>query len=419
MDNLIQEKRSRLYTRLVLRIVLWVLGILLLRFAGPPLLSLLAPFLAAFLVALALNPLVSKIRRKWGLPRRLIAFVLVILVFLILAALISWAVYIVVREVRLLSMDFQAIWASVEAGLASLYTTFAWVLDFFPTLKDINVMETLNQWLQSLSQEFLDSPGAGFAGVWAVTAKAGKVLLGVLIFMMAAYCITAEYPTIARLMEKYLGNRIYGYVRLLKNTTQSALWKYFKAQLLLALLAFTIMFVALVIYGQSYAFLIALLLAFFDFLPLLGTGIILVPWALVAATYGGDIVKAIFLLALSGGFFLIRRLVEPKILGSQTGLHPLVALLSIYIGLVKWGIWGAICAPLVVMVAVRVYNTRIFDHTIRDIRAVLQDVGGLFHRRRTWQRGEKARVKAAEVKKGRVAWEGRRRRPRRGTDKKA
>jgi predicted PurR-regulated permease PerM len=161
--------------------------------------------------------------------------------------------------------------------------------------------------------------------------------------------------------------------------------KYFKSQLILASLAFVVMFIALQIYGlffeMKYIFLIALSLMIIDFLPILGTSAILIPWAGYAILMEGDIVKGVFLLALAAGFFVLRRLVEPKILGSQTGLHPIVALMSIYIGLRLAGVWGAILGPVLVIMAIGVYNSRVFDNTIQDLKDLGIDLGGLFHRR--------------------------------------
>ncbi|MDR2736414.1 MAG: sporulation integral membrane protein YtvI [Gracilibacteraceae bacterium] len=376
MAEPVQERHKHLYIRLLLRIVLFVLVCLFLVYVLPSLLSLFAPFLAAFVVALVLNPLVTWIHRKTRLPRRLAALVLVVLVFAGLAALVSWGVYIFVGEMVSLAKDYQTAWAYLSSAFDYLYTQFTVVFEIFPQIKDFSLMDSLYDWIQRLSQTFLDSP---YSNIATFSSKVGNAVVVGIIFMIAAYIFTAEYRAISDLMERYFGNRIYGYMRLLKNSTQSALWRYLRAQLLLALLAFVVMFVALLIYGQPYAFLIALSLGFVDLLPIVGTVIILVPWAIVEYV-GGDVIKGIFLLALGGGFFVLRRFVEPKVLGSQTGLHPLVALGSVYLGFKMAGVLGAIFGPVVIMVAISINNTHVFDNTIKDFKDVLRHMARFLHR---------------------------------------
>lgn len=380
MDKLTQEQRRCLYIRLMLRAVLFTASILLLFFAVPPLFSLFAPFIFAFLMALVLNPLVSKLTKKFGFPRRLAALILVILVFAGLAALIGWFIYTVVSEAVSLARNFQSIWDSMTSALNVITIKLEWLLEFLPNDTGVtiaNIMNSIYQWLQTISGDFVNFILSKTA---SITTKIGNVVVGVVIFIMAAYFITAEYQTIGNLTKRYLDSRIYRHLIMLKDAFKSALGGYLKAQLLLALLAFAVMFPALAIYGQSYAFLIALFLAFLDFLPIVGTTVGLVPWGLIEMA-SGNIAKGIFLIILAGAFFVLRKIVEPKIVGSQTGLHPLVALMSIFVGLKVSGIWGAVLGPIVVMIAISVIKAHVFEDTIKDIKDVFNDLAGILQRK--------------------------------------
>ena len=388
MTEPVQESRDRLYIRLFLRLALLVVLLLFMVYALPPLLSLLAPFLAAFLVAVILNPPVTWLHDRLKLPRTLVALVLVVLLFAGVAALISWGVYIAVNEAVSLAKNYSGILDSVRGVMAYFYEQIAWILDIFPKFgegfAEFNIMDSVYTWIQTVSEDFLASPYSSMADI---TAAVSNAIVGVIIFLIAAFFLTVEYRAIGNLMERYFGDRVYGYMRLLKNSTQSALWRYLKAQLLLALLAFVVMFTALLIYGQiyeqKYVLLIALSLAFIDFLPIVGAVAVLIPWALVeffGLAGEPNYIKAVFLLILAVGFFVLRKVVEPKILGSQTGLHPLVALASIYVGLQLGGVLGAILGPVIVMVIISIYNTQIFDNTIKDVKCAMRDVTDLLHR---------------------------------------
>jgi predicted PurR-regulated permease PerM len=96
-----------------------------------------------------------------------------------------------------------------------------------------------------------------------------------------------------------------------------------------------------------YAFILALLTALVDFLPLLGTGIILIPWAIVSLLLG-EVRLGVGLLVLYAVSSVIRQILEPKLIGDGLGLHPLLSLAAMYSGLRLFGVWGMILAPLAV-----------------------------------------------------------------------
>ena len=121
--------------------------------------------------------------------------------------------------------------------------------------------------------------------------------------------------------------------------------QYLRACLLLGGLTFLQMFIGLAVLGVPYAFLLALLIAAVDFLPLLGTGIILIPWAAVCFLLG-QVKLGVGLLVLYGVSSVVRQVLEPKLIGDGLGLHPLLSLISMYAGLRLFGVWGMILAPL-------------------------------------------------------------------------
>ena len=94
----------------------------------------------------------------------------------------------------------------------------------------------------------------------------------------------------------------------------------------------------------------ALLTALVDAVPLLGTGTVLVPWALVSFL-SGEPVRAVGLLGVYVTALLTRSALEPKLLGRQLGLDPLAALVALYIGFRLWGFGGMILAPILTVTA--------------------------------------------------------------------
>ena len=107
--------------------------------------------------------------------------------------------------------------------------------------------------------------------------------------------------------------------------------------------------IGLLILGIRYPLAIALLVTIVDILPVLGTGTVLVPWAgyLIVS---GDFFTGIGLILLYLIITVIRRIVEPKVLGDAIGISALAALISLYVGYELMGVIGVFLGPIVVMI---------------------------------------------------------------------
>jgi sporulation integral membrane protein YtvI len=114
--------------------------------------------------------------------------------------------------------------------------------------------------------------------------------------------------------------------------------------------------IGLFILNVKYAFLIALLVGLSDAIPIVGTGVVMVPWILWTII-SGDMPLAMGLGIIYVLGILIRQIMEPKIVGSQIGLHPLVTLLAMYIGLKFFGIIGMFVGPISIIVVKRLQDS--------------------------------------------------------------
>jgi sporulation integral membrane protein YtvI len=123
---------------------------------------------------------------------------------------------------------------------------------------------------------------------------------------------------------------------------------YLKAYLLIMLITFFEVFIGLSILKVNYAFILAIVIAIVDILPVLGTGAVLVPWAILAFI-GGNAPLGIGLIVLYGVTLIARQIIEPRIIGSTLGLHPLMTLASVYIGLKLLGLAGIFIGPILAL----------------------------------------------------------------------
>jgi sporulation integral membrane protein YtvI len=164
--------------------------------------------------------------------------------------------------------------------------------------------------------------------------------------------------SIVALLPKAIRDRAASWRRGLKNAS----WGYLRAYLILLLLTLAELFVGFLILGVDYAFLIALITAAVDILPVLGVGTVLIPWAAVALIQK-NVTLGVGLLILFGAVSILRQILEPRIVGKSLGLHPLAALVASYVGWRIYGVVGMVAAPLVALLLKSVLGKKCGERT--------------------------------------------------------
>ena len=130
---------------------------------------------------------------------------------------------------------------------------------------------------------------------------------------------------------------------------------------------------------QEYAFLLALGLAVLDFIPLLGSGTVMVPWAVIAFLTR-DYPTAISVMVIWSVIALFRRVAEPKIVGDQTGLSPILSLVSIYGGMKLGGVVGMILGPILTLMVLNLSGLGMFRGVRLDLADAAADIASLLRR---------------------------------------
>lgn len=131
-----------------------------------------------------------------------------------------------------------------------------------------------------------------------------------------------------------------------KTNLLNALVGFLKAQLILISITFMESLIGLNVIGIKYAFIISVLVSLVDILPVLGTGSVYVPWGIISIIIG-KYKLGISLLVLYAIIVVVRYMIEPKIVGQQLGIHPLVSLISMYVGVRLMGAVGVILGPTI------------------------------------------------------------------------
>ena len=345
-----QRTASMLFCAAVGLLALW----LTFRFA----LGIIAPFLLAYLLSRAVRPLSERLTKRTRLPKSVAAAGLVILTVGLVSALTVGGVRRGIREVsRLaegLTADTEGLTAAVEAVLSRVQSLSAHI-PFLRRFEDApfyaDLCASVDRMVETGVARLTEAMTARLPdAAMTVAGFVPAAFIFITVTLLACYYFTADDGRLGRGVTAFLSrltppplrDRLPPIGRRLRRLGR----QYLRACLLLGLLTFCLSFIGLAILRIPYAFILALLLATVDLLPLLGTGIILIPWAVICLLLG-QVKLGIGLLALYTVSTLTRQILEPKLIGDGLGLHPLLSLFSMYAGLRLLGVWGMILAPLV------------------------------------------------------------------------
>ncbi len=320
-------------------------------------LSIAMPFLLGGAVAMLVQPAANKLARWTGLGQGLCKITVLILLGGALGGAGYLAVYSLWREAVEFYSWLQANADSVVSAIGGLFSTeqggislpiFIEKLLELPLIADF--FGGLDSLAHTMTSSLLAKLGQALTGA-AMNAATGvpSALLSVLVFFLSCFYLSMDG---ARLFEWTLGclpKQARPRVRGICDDVLQALRGYLRAYGLIFCLTLAEMVVGLHIVGVRYAFLIAVLVAAVDILPVLGSGALLVPWSAVALL-SRDVRTGVGLLVLWGVVTLVRQVAEPKIVGNSLGLHPLAALASMYVCFRLFGAVGLILGPCAAIV---------------------------------------------------------------------
>ena len=228
----------------------------------------------------------------------------------------------------------------------------------------------LNDLVTNLGSLVNDIAPKGVEVIGSVASNVTNGLIGIVVMILSAYFFIAEKDRMGEEMERLLPEGAIHTVTNVKNRLVSALGGFMKAQFKIMFIIFVILLIGLMILRSPYALLFALLIAFLDLLPILGTGTILIPWAVISFL-NGNIRQTIFLIILYVICLLARQMLQPKIIGESLGLGTLPTLVLIYVGYKLSGMKGMILALLIGVIFITLFRIGLFDNKIHRINTLV------------------------------------------------
>lgn len=330
---------------------------LLLRYLLPA----FAPFIFSFILALILQKPVNFLEKKCRVPRALSSALLMLLLLGLLCRGIAALLAVLIRE----SADFISELTSGDADYLAEISALAdkiggavdrIIRDIFPTAEGVDTAGMMRSLFLSALSAAATTVSRWVAHTVSAMPRA-LVFFIVLVFSGIYFC--ADYPKIRAFVAGKLSGRLKKYSLHIRKEGIVAAAGYAKSYFVIFLLTFAELLLGFVIIRQKYAPMLAFVIATVDILPVLGVGTVLLPWT-AGLLLAGNGTKALEIAVIYLVITVVRQIAEPRIVGSVTGLHPVLTLMCMYSGLRLAGAAGMIVFPIAAALALKL--SQAFSH---------------------------------------------------------
>lgn len=331
-------------------------------------LGVIWPFVVSLFFAAFLQKPVNALVKKTPLRRGISSMIMVLLLVVLLGSIVG---FIIARIVMELSDFFRYLLMRIEDAPAFSAQIMEWFHNFVSFLPDslehsvtASVEEFVNRLLGLETQLGATAPiGSGFdfsmlssplGAVWGTAKQIPMFAVGVLVCIVSCCFMTADYNNLRNGILRQFKPETQTAVIRTKQVTFSTIGKMGKAYSIIIGITFSELVVGLSIlklcglYTGGYIFAIALITALLDILPVLGTGTVLIPWALYSL-FVGQYGLGIGLLVIYVIIGIVRQIMEPKLVSAQLGLPAYLTLTAMYIGTQLFGFVGLFLLPLLLM----------------------------------------------------------------------
>lgn len=348
------ERRRAFLINFVFFALMIAIGYVTLKFLFWP----LFPFLMAFVFAMAFQRPVHFVERKLKIGRGFPSVLLVLLILIVVLGVLTLLGALLVNQTRALFESLSERFVSLPQMLESLKATLGSALAFLPDSIEATVVQSINHFLDGLIGGTASFDWSILAGPLEGAFNAAKQVPGaVLSVVVASVCcvfITIDFPRIRRFAYRQIPPEKRAIFSHTKRAVLSSFGKIAKAYLLIVCITFLELLAgfkilsAVGLMSDTYIIVLALVIAIIDIIPVLGTGTVLIPWALYSLIVGNTwlgVGLAIVYVIIT----VIRQYIEPKLVSLQLGLPPFLTLIAMFFGLQLFGFIGLFLMPMLVM----------------------------------------------------------------------
>lgn len=316
------------------------------------------PFIVAFIISLLIEPIIKFFMKKSKLSRKTSSIILFILVFSILISIMIWGIVTIISEsTNLLE--------TLNLYIQKIYDQIQNILEKINSSNRIKFSNNIIEIVQNGSKELLDKISISLTifltKLLNVLTSLPTIMIYIVITVLSIYFICTDKIYILDLLEHHMPKRLVRKVRNHVAEIGKSLGCYLKAQVILVIISFIISVIGLYLLkftglNIKFPLLIALGIGFVDALPILGSGTVMVPWAIISAL-NGDLKLGISVIVLWIIMSIIRQILEPRIVSGNIGIHPIFTIIAMYTGFKIIGILGMLVGPIILIILKNVFGT--------------------------------------------------------------
>ena len=356
-------KRWEIYLDIIMELLVILAGALLLIFVLPKSIVFLWPFVAGWIISMMAHPVIEYLEKKVKLPKK---FGSAILIAAVITGIIV-VLYFAVRGIALQVIGFIQDAPDIRHEIMRQGMIFQKKIEQFLSILPPSFGKQFDQWSGSIGELF--KKAASYAGDYGVEHEGGVAkgvtsgLLGLVVMLFAAYMFSLEREKLIAWYEKCIPGFVKHKINVFMKNSVGVLVSYCLAQLKIMIVIIAILWIGFFIAGIGHSFIYSVLVGIVDIFPILGTGTVIIPWA-IFKLITGDIKTAVILLIIYAICLVLKQVLQPKMMGDSMGISALTTIFLIYVGLKFGGLGGMLLALILGMFVINLYRLGVFDRKI-------------------------------------------------------
>lgn len=304
--------------------------------------SAFLPFIIALIIAFLLEPLLVRLMRAVRIGRPYAA----VLSLLLAVAGLSLFIFVIVARLYT-ELSELAISLPNYGYLVDLVSKQVETVERFVEVNP-QVQDTLFSATQTLASTLQSWAKSASTFLLSFLTALPRVFIIIVVSIVATLLISSSYPNVKRFISNLFPRRWHVRAQAISEDLGAAIVGYLRSQAILVSVTSLATISGLLLMGNRYAVTLGVLAGLLDIVPIVGTGMLFVPWA-VALFIMGSFGEGLKLLVMWVVIMVVRQFLEPKVLSKAIGIHPLPTLISMYVGLQLIGGFGLIVGPAFVI----------------------------------------------------------------------
>lgn len=321
-------------------------------------LPVVMPFMLAAVVVLALHGPSGRFAKKMHASEQPVRIVVLLLFYVLMAVFLSLFGARILSAAGSFVMRLPEIYHSTI--LPVIEQVYQWMEQTAAQI-DPQYVETVQNAFTQLSagmnEQISSFSVTVINGVSEALTNMPAMVVNTIIMVVSSFYMAADLEKISAFLHEHLPQRWNALLRQVRRKLGVSLKIYLRSHTLLFLMTWAELAVGFFLLRVPHLLVISLLVALCDILPVLGTGTVLLPWAIIAALLGYYPMAAgvgVLYIVIT----IIRNIVEPRLVGRQIGLHPLLTLAGMLVGAHLFGILGMFGVPVALSIFVQLYDDR-------------------------------------------------------------